>query len=264
MGAIQAGSPTERTGILMAVPSGTAIFIIEKKVTELMNELNLYNVDLKYIRDLHKSHSKERSNVMSQSPQINKETRCYIGIIVMVEGQKYCIPLTSGNKEKFKNKKSSVDMLKIPDLEHKNENGANKVLAVLNINNMIPVCDSVISKIDLHISYKNSHSDNQRKSLMQKELSWCRENSDLIIRRARKVYSLVVDSPDKNRNLVRRCCNFKKLEEVLAKRLEKEGIHNPSEQTSFKDTVTSMSKWSDNVQNAAAERDEQNKSKKER
>lgn len=112
-----------------------------------MNELDIYDVNLKYIRDLHNADS----NVMSQSPQINKETRRYIGIILMINGQPYCIPFSSGNKEKFQNKKSNIDLLKIPDEEHKTSTGAFKTLAVLNINNMIPVSKSVIAKVDLHI-----------------------------------------------------------------------------------------------------------------
>lgn len=76
-----------------------------------MKELNIYDVNLKYIRDLHKSDS----NVMSQSPQVNKNTRCYIGIIIMVNGQHYCIPFSSGNKTKFQNKKSNIDMIKVYD-----------------------------------------------------------------------------------------------------------------------------------------------------
>jgi len=182
-----------------------------------MKELNIYDVDLKYVRDLHNADD----NVMSQSPQIDKDTRSYVGIIVMLNGQNYCIPLTSGNKAKFQKKNNNVDLLKIPDLEHKDKNGAPRTLAVLNINNMIPVDSSVISKFNLKIFKSDSKVTQQRKSLLQKEIKWCRANCDLIERRVQKVYSLVVDSPDKNKNLTKRCCDFKKLEAVLEKRLGK-------------------------------------------
>lgn len=183
-----------------------------------MKLLDLYDVDLKYIRDLHNSDS----NVMSQSPQVNKDTRRYLGIIIMLNGQQYCIPFSSGTKEKFQRKNSNVDLLKIPDFEHKDNNGAYKTLAVLNINNMIPVSDSVISKVDLRILKSDNTSQRQRKGLLQKELKWCRDNCDLIERRAQKVYSLVVDTPNKNKNLTRRCCDFKKLEAVLQKYMMKQ------------------------------------------
>lgn len=183
-----------------------------------MKELNIYDVDLKYVRDLHKADS----DVMSQSPQIAKDNRRYIGIIIMLNGQKYCIPLSSGNKDKYQKKSKNIDLLKIPDPQRKNENGAPKTLAVLNINNMIPVDNSVISKVNLKILQNDSIEMRQRKGLLQKELRWCRDNYDTIERRARKVYSLVADTPDKDKNLTRRCCDFKKLEAVLEKRLEKE------------------------------------------
>ena len=78
-----------------------------------MKELNIYDVDLKYIRDLHNADS----NVMSQSPQIGKDTRRYLGIIIILNGQKYCIPFSSGTKEKYQKKSNNADLLKIPDTE---------------------------------------------------------------------------------------------------------------------------------------------------
>lgn len=39
--------------------------------------------------------------------------------------------------------------------------------------------------------------------------------------RANKVYRIVTETPDKNRNLVRRCCDFKRLEKVLDLHLSK-------------------------------------------
>lgn len=52
---------------------------------------------------------------------------------------------------------------------------------------------------------------------MQKQLSWCRDHSDTIINRANKVYSLITDFPDKNRNLTKRYVDFNKLEQILSK-----------------------------------------------
>lgn len=214
-----------------------------------MKELNIYDVNLKYIRDLHKSDS----NVMSQSPQVNKNTRCYIGIIIMVNGQHYCIPFSSGNKTKFQNKKSNIDMIKVYDDSKKNNDGTFKLLSVLNINNMIPVSEKVISKVNLNISNSDSTPEKMQKILLQKELKWCRNNFDLIERRARKVYDQVINSPDKNRNLVRRCCDFKKLEEVLQKKLEKE--QNTDKTVPFRETVSSMEQWAEQIDVRASEQD---------
>lgn len=52
--------------------------------------LNLYLVDMKYIRNLHRADDK----VSSVSPQIGKQHRIYAGIIVLCNSRKYLIPLS--------------------------------------------------------------------------------------------------------------------------------------------------------------------------
>ena len=183
MGVVKGGSPTEQIGS-KAVHMHS--FFVEEYY---MIELNIYDVKLKYIRDL----QDVDSNVMSQSPQIAKSTRIYVGVIIMLNGQSYCIPFSSGTK----------------------------ALAVLNINNMIPVNETVIEMIDIHNYSTDTVAVRNRKALMQKEIRWCRENADLIVRRAQKVYYMVTEQPQKNINLTRRCCDFKKLEAVLERRLAK-------------------------------------------
>ena len=73
-----------------------------------MDILNFYYIDLKYIRNL----SRADDNVMSVSPQVGKENRPFLGIIILIGGQKYCIPLTSP-KKKFENMKSQIDFIQI-------------------------------------------------------------------------------------------------------------------------------------------------------
>ena len=201
-----------------------------------INRLDFYDVKMKYIRDLHNADS----HVMSQSPQVNKDTRRYIGIIMVFNEHKYCIPISSGTKTKFQEKKNQVDLIKIPDVEKKDKNGAFKTLAVLNINNMIPVDDSVVVKVDLRDCAGDSIPQRQRKGLLRKELNWCRDNYDLIERRVLKVYKLVTETPEKNRNLTRRSCNFKRLEAVLNSYISKQSTKenttekNLRHETSFK------------------------------
>ena len=124
-------------------------------------------------------------------------------------------------EQKKSTKRKAIMLIYLKFLILRKENGSFKTLAVLNINNMIPVTEFVISKVDLHIRQNDNINERQRKGLLQKELKWCRENCDVIQRRVQKVYSLVVETPDKNRNLTRRCCNFKKLEAILEKHIVK-------------------------------------------
>ena len=170
--------------------------------------LNVYIVDLKYVRNL----ANADSRVMSVSPQTGKDMRPFIGVVVVANDKKYCIPLTSP-KSKF-DVKSKEDFIKIPDPKIKNEKGVPKTIGILNLNNMIPVSDNVIVKLNIA---DNKRLKSSAKELLYNELRWCRENAEVINNRANKLYRKVTETPEKSRNLTRRCCNFKKLEEVLAK-----------------------------------------------
>ena len=53
--------------------------------------LHLHTLDMKYVRDLSKADDK----VMSVSPQEHKENRPFVGIVVIMDGKKYCIPYST-------------------------------------------------------------------------------------------------------------------------------------------------------------------------
>ena len=108
-----------------------------------------------------------------------------------------------------------MHFIKIFDTESSLNNGNNKLIGVLNINNMIPVASSVIQKYNLVPTANDTPQKRAEKRLRAKQLNWCREHSDTIYNRANKVYKIVTETPEKSRNLVRRCCDFKKLRLVL-------------------------------------------------
>ncbi len=191
--------------------------------------LNLYTIDMKYVRNL----SNADRNVMSTSPQLGKSNRPFVGILVLLNDKTYCIPLTSP-KEKFEGKKNSVDFIKILHPTEKNEKGAFKIIGALNLNNMIPVDISVLQKIDLHIRSTDTPQIIAYKELMKDQLSWCQANQDIILKRANQLYDIVTKYPDKNKNLVRRCCDFIKLETILDKYIK-------SKQGNIKNTLSTES-----------------------
>lgn len=186
------------------------------RVRKLKETLKLYEINMKYVRDL----SAVDDNVMSVSPQIVKSSRPFVGVLLLIEGQKYCVPLSSP-KPKFENKKNSVDFMKILDETKKNEHGAPVMIGALNFNNMLPVSESVISEINIKINKGDSPKTVNHKKLLTKQLDWCQRNEKSILSHANKLYSLVTKYPEKNRGLCRRCCDFKRLESVLEKRLTK-------------------------------------------
>lgn len=160
--------------------------------------LNLYRIDMKYIRNLH--HIDHR--VSSVSPQIGKHHRVYIGIIVICNQRKYLIPL-SHPVEKHKNMNPRADFDKIV-------NKQGKLIGVLNYNLMIPVKEPQLIKVDLKPSKTDSVSDRLYKQLCIDEINWCRKNADVIINKANCLYQLCVQ--ESNYKGKDRCLNFKKLE----------------------------------------------------
>ena len=163
---------------------------------------------MKYIRDL----AKADDNVRSVSPQIDKEKRPFVGIIIVCDSKKYCIPLSSP-KPKHIGMKNDIDFTKIYDKD--------KLLGVLNFNNMIPVDESVIKPVDLVVRTTDLPQTARYKKMTTKQLNWCQQNQDSIVMKANKLYKIITETPEKYRNLTRRCCDFKKLEAVLEKRIMK-------------------------------------------
>ncbi len=162
---------------------------------------------MKYVRDLHNSDDK----VQSISPQIHKSNRPFVGIVVVCGEHMYCVPLDHP-KEKHYKMKNDVDFTRIFDGE--------KLMGVMNFNNMIPVDESVITKMDLRIKKNESSSEKAYKILCAKELDWIQKNQDAIVKKANKLYRMITTG-EANNLLRNRCVDFKKLEEVLQKRISR-------------------------------------------
>ena len=167
-------------------------------------KLKLYMMDMKYVRDLHNADDR----VQSVSPQIHKSNRPFVGVVVVCDMQKYCIPLDHP-KPKHYNMKNDVDFMRIFD--------GNKLIGVLNFNNMIPVDESVIVPLDVKPTRNDTVSERAYKILCAKELDWVQKNQDAIIRKANRLYR-IIQLDTVNHGLKKRCLDFKKLEKVLEKR----------------------------------------------
>ena len=168
----------------------------------MSQRFKLYTVNLKYIRNLHHIDN----HVPSVSPQIGKQERPFLGIIVLVNGSRFCIPLSSNSSKKnkdFSTMRENITLRKILDK-------SGKLLAVLNINNMIPVRDEYLTEIDLKIHSKDTPQIIQRKKLCIKELNWCQSHQTEIERLANELYKLYISNkPFSKRKL---CLNFPVLE----------------------------------------------------
>lgn len=165
--------------------------------------LNLYRIDMKYIRNLHNADNR----VSSVSPQIGKQHRIYVGIVVVCNDKKYLIPL-SHPVEKHKKMVPRADFDKIID-KH------GKLLGVLNYNLMIPVEEPQLIKVDLKPNKSDSASDRYYKQLCIDEINWCRKHAEIIINKANCLYQLCMS--ESNYKGKDRCLDFKRLERECEK-----------------------------------------------
>lgn len=170
-------------------------------------KLKLYSIDMKYVRDLHNTDDR----VQSVSPQIHKSNRPFVGVVIVCDEHQYCIPLDHP-KEKHRSMKNDVDFTRIFDGE--------KLIGVMNFNNMVPVDDSVIKLLNVKPGKNDSGAERAYKNLCAKELDWVQKHQEAIIRKANKLYQMIL-SDVANNGLKKRCLDFKKLEGILEKRQSK-------------------------------------------
>ena len=129
-----------------------------------------------------------------------KELRPFIGVLFEVNECKYFAPLSSP-KPKHLKLKSKLDFLKI-------DNGK---LGAINFNNMLPVTEKNIIKLDLDKECLTKTEEKYLK-LLKEQLYWLNRNSDKIFGRAKKIYDKYKDGTLEN-NIRKRCCDFILLEE---------------------------------------------------
>jgi protein AbiQ len=177
-----------------------------------VGKLKLYTVDMKYVRNLKNVENRKtgRTNtILSISSQTHKHARPFVGIIQMVNGNKYCIPLSSiEEKEKYKTMSENITFRKITD-----KNG--EVIGVLNINNMIPVREEYISQFIVDELPTDSEKQREYKKKCKAELDWCNDNIGEISRLASELHTIICENkPFKKRNI---CPNYAELEKECAK-----------------------------------------------
>jgi protein AbiQ len=126
----------------------------------------------------------------------NKEgRRKYIGVLFDIDGKKYYAPLASPKPKYSRINDNAPDLFKI-------DNGR---LGVINLNNMIPVPDSEITRIDIE-----KEKDEKYKNLLRNQANFIISKRKKIIDKAKLLYSIV--NSGKHPVINSRCCNFKLLE----------------------------------------------------
>lgn len=122
---------------------------------------------------------------------------------------KYYVPISS-TKKKYYNVKSNIDLYKIKNND--------KILGVLNLNNMIPIKEKYIKKlkyseIEQYRRFKNKVDKEKYINLLNRELQIINKEQEEIKKNAEKLYNYIIKRPKSN--IAKRCCNFKLLEEKI-------------------------------------------------
>ena len=159
--------------------------------------LKVYRIDMKYIRNLHNIDDR----VLSVSPQIGKDERPFLGVIVICNAHKYCVPL-SKPKKKHGKMRDKIDFKKIVYHE--------ELIGVLNFNLMIPVEDVLIQKIDTKIRKHDNADTRKKKELLIKELEWCNEHARDLTNTANVLYAKYVS--EEKFAAREQCLDFKRME----------------------------------------------------
>ena len=123
-----------------------------------------------------------------------------MGVLFEVNNIKYFAPLSSP-KAKYLKMKNKLAFLRL----------AGGVLGAINFNNMIPIKENNIVKIDLDKKCENI-SERKYQKLLKEQIYWLNRNSEKLYGRARKLYDDYVNGV-LDKKIDNRCCNFKLLEE---------------------------------------------------
>ena len=152
-----------------------------------MKGLKLYEINPLYIKYL----AQYQKHIFWSDG--SKATRKYIGIVFQIDEMSYFAPLSSF-KPKHNKMKESVDLIKIRNI------------AVININNMVPVPNGEYHLLDIR-----GIKDQQYRYLLQAENREINRLRDRIIKNARIVYNHKIRNGISTA-LARRTNDFKQLE----------------------------------------------------
>ena len=165
-----------------------------------MKRLKIYNINENYIKYL-KIYDKKVPDV-----QDDKQNRPFLGVVLTIDDNEYFVPLTSP-KLKHRKMHNQIDFTKIN----------NGLWGALNFNNMIPVLPECLIPINFSIAEDDDEKLIKWKKLITNQISWCNKlkNREHILKKAEKLHNIIINK-EANENLMKRCCDFSKLEEVAS------------------------------------------------
>ena len=181
---------SERFAALSASVTKEQVAIPALCFLEVHMAIKIYEVNADYIDYL----SQFSPHLFHNASPGQQNTRKYIGILITVHGWNYFAPLSSF-KSKHQKMSESLDFLKI------------KNYAVINLNNMFPVSDSLVSPVNF-TQVKNT----KYRQLLQAEYRVLKSRQELIRKNALSLYKIKTSSTSPTA-LTKRCNDFLLLEQ---------------------------------------------------
>lgn len=155
-----------------------------------MEKVTFYKIDTDYLKKLRAKDSRVSL----------KNNRAFVGVLIEINKQDYCIPLTSTVVPTSGKKRNPMVTVNVFDDE-------NKIIACLLLNNMIPVKTEVCERIDFNLLPED------KKRYHIEEYIYISQNYDNIFRKANSIYNYRIDGKNPFLNSV--CCDYKLLEENM-------------------------------------------------
>lgn len=167
----------------------------------MKEKLKWYIADKDYISYL-KQYDDKVENI-----NYSAKLKPYIGIVVNINEFNYYVSISSAKLKHYKIKEG-MDFIKIMQ--------ADKIIGVLNLNNMVPILNEKIQilnyrEIDKYREFETEKEKRLYISFLSFELNLINQKVEKIRKNATKLYNEKINNP--NSNISKRCCNFKLLEE---------------------------------------------------
>ena len=159
-----------------------------------------YTVSDKYIEYL----SKFDNHVMSNKPQERTYHRKYVGILTVLNGYHYFVPMSSPKEKDYENGKIKKDNITTVYMKNKT-----KLYGTLRFNCMIPVPESELTDYSI-----NDEGDFKYKMLMLAEYNFCKDNREKIEKTARNLYGKKQNENECDNPVLKIVVDFAKVEKV--------------------------------------------------
>lgn len=151
-----------------------------------METLKIYRVSDQYVQYLHQCDNRVQHNKGQHRP--------YVGVVLYMGAYRYFVPMESP-KPNHANIKNGYHIMKLDDGR----------LGLLGFNNMLPVPDSALIAFNIDNEPNKKYAE-----LLRRQATYINRKKADVLNHASQTYFRTVTQ--KNKFLLRICCDFKKLE----------------------------------------------------